>query len=256
MGVGIAIGVLVGLDADFKVPPADQRRNAHAVVVDQLQLAPLGDHHVGVLQVAVGDPGVGQLLDQVDPAARRLAQGLFVAGERPGAAPFEKRVALNPIHQDQGIPFAVAGGADALVAILEIDQAAQLAALQIGADLVIPLAPLGRFGCKNTDGERALVAGGDCLVDDRERTRPGPRLVALVLGDEALAERGIAKRQSRILQHRAEVRGQRPGHRSPLIGARGSRSFAEARAMAQAVRTVKWCASSGRSRRARRGPPE
>ena len=51
---GTAIAVLVGLDADLEVPPADKRWNTHAVVVDQFQSPGRVDHHVGMLQITVG----------------------------------------------------------------------------------------------------------------------------------------------------------------------------------------------------------
>ena len=83
----VAVRMLVRLDADFQVPPPDQRRHAHAVVVDQLQLAVGRDHHVGVLQVAVGDPGFLQFGDQVEPpggsSAKRRADPRPGSGRRP-----------------------------------------------------------------------------------------------------------------------------------------------------------------------------
>ena len=139
----VALRVLVGLHADFQVAAADQGGNAHAVVVDQLQITACGDHHVGVLQIAVGDPRVGQLPHQLDPAGGRPRQGLSVSFPAPRPDPVEQRLPLDPVHDDQRVPLAVPGRADALVAVLEVDQAVQSPGLQIPADQSVPLSPLG-----------------------------------------------------------------------------------------------------------------
>ena len=131
-----------------------------------------------------------------------------------GAEPVEQRLALDPVHEDQRIPLAVAGRADAAVAVLEIDQAAELAALQVGADQVVAFAALGRFGGEHPQGERAFAVRVDTLVDHGERARPGPGLVLLVLLDGRPLQPRIAERDPRVLQHRAEVGSQRPGHGS------------------------------------------
>ena len=191
----VAVGVLVGLDADLQVPPADQGRHAHAIVVHQLQLAGLGDHHVGVLEVAMGDPHVDQLPHQQSTQrSAAAAQGPRLPSSDAGAGPVEKRLALDPVHEDQRVPLAVAGRADALVAVLELHQAGELVALEILADQVVALAALRRFGGEDPQREvAAAVAAVDPLVDHRERPGPGPRLVPLVLLDAALRNCGSRK---------------------------------------------------------------
>ena len=212
MGAGIALGVLIRLHTDFQVAPAHQGRHAHAVVVDEFQFVGAGHHDIGMLQVAVGDVGVFQFADQGHPALGHLGEGGGVAFEGPGADPFEQRLPFDPVHEDQGIPLAVAGAADAVVAIFEVDQAGNIACFQVGADLVVAFAPFGRLGGENANGKGAPVACGNPLVDDGEGARPRTRLISRVLGDAAFAQRRVPEGVPRVLQHGTEMGGERPGH--------------------------------------------
>ena len=124
-----ALAVLIRLDAHFQVPPPDQRRHAHAVVIDQLEL-PGG---VTITLACCRSPWATELsLSSCTASSQRSAicgDGVAIAFQAAGAEPMEERLALHPVHEDQRIPLAVARRADAAVAILEIHEAIQPAAL-------------------------------------------------------------------------------------------------------------------------------
>ena len=201
----IAVGMLVGLDADLEVSPPDQRGHAHPVVIDQLDLARFSDHHIGVLQIAVGDLGVGQLAKRDHPALGHGGERLAIAGQTTGATPVEKRVALDPVHEDQRIPTAVTRRANGAIAVLESDETTDLAVFQIGADVVVAFVAFGRFGSEHSQG-KGVLDGVDALIDYGKCPRPGARLIHAVLLDAASLQLWIAKRDLGGLQHGAKVR--------------------------------------------------
>ena len=204
--------MLVRLDAHFQVPPPDQRRDAHAIVVDQLQLAGVGDHHVGVLEVAVGDPRVDQLLgaptqrSATVAMAWRLPSSDRARTHLKSVSPWTQSMRISGYHLPSPAERML------LVAVLELDQGFQLAALEILADQVVALAAFGRLGGEDPQREVAAGVGHHRLVDHGEGPGPGPRLVPLVLVDLAALQLRVAKSDPRVLQHRAEMGSQRPGH--------------------------------------------
>ena len=208
----IPMRMLVGLDADLQIPPPRQAGHAHAVVVDELQLPVGSDHHIGVLQITVGDFGRFQFGDQIQPPRGGHAQRLAVVFPAAGADPLEERLPVDPVHHDQRIPVLIAGSPNAGVAVFEIHQASDTALLKVLADCVVTLSPLRRFRREDANGQRAASLRGDPLVHDRERARPRPRLAEIVPLDGVLLERRIAECEFRLLQHRAELRRKGPAH--------------------------------------------
>ena len=65
--------MLIGIEALFQVAPTLQRRHAHAVVIDQFEMALAVDEYVAVLQVTMHDLVGGHLVDHLQP---------YVGGDR------------------------------------------------------------------------------------------------------------------------------------------------------------------------------
>ena len=171
--------MLIRLDADLEVAAIHQLRHGEAVVIDELEFARRRDHDVRVLQVAVGDAGEREFLDEPGPVASRSRQGGGIAAYAATAHPVEERFARDPVHDDERIPFPVAGRADAGGVELEADEASRPLAGQKRADGLVAFDALGHFG-----GERAKsdgVPGRVCSLEhDGERPRPRPRLAEFV----------------------------------------------------------------------------
>lgn len=185
---------------------ADQRRHAHAIVIDKFEFTAGRDHDIGVLQVAVGNLLPEELSRHRGPLPRRIEQGSCVALAAAVLYPLEERLALDPIHEHYRIALAVAQRADFVFAVLKRDQTLQPPRGDVGADLVVAAMTMRRGSGKNTDGHGSS-RGIDPLVDYRERARPGSRLTATIPLDRTRAEVRIPKSDFGILQNRLEVGG-------------------------------------------------
>ncbi len=142
----VAAGVLVGVDADFQVLPPFQQRHAHAVVIDELHPAGIGDHHIAVLEVAVGDLQRRQLANQLDPMVRKARNRLAMAVQALRAHVGIERFPFDPLHGDQRVPLAVPRRADPLLLVLERHQARHLPGSQVIGDRLVALAASARGG--------------------------------------------------------------------------------------------------------------
>ena len=225
--VGVAAGVLVRDHARFQIAASGQRRHAHAVVVDQAEMAFGRDHHVAMLQVPMHHLLLGQLADQVQPDVGGDLQGLGVSLPAAIAGPLEQRDAGHPLHDQQRVQLAVAGRADAALVIVEADDAGNIPAFQVLADRPVMLQTLVLPPIEYPDGELAAVRAV-AAVDRGEIAAAGLGLADLVHLDRALPQRRVAKGHLRVLQDASEIRNQRPrrhgklapGIRCPPVGAR------------------------------------
>ena len=97
--IRVALRMLVGIDAELQVLAAHQRRDAHAVVVDQLDLkaSVVDDHDVSVLQVAVRDLRGRKLGDRVDPELAHAGQRPHVSLQDTGSSPNRRACRRRPI---------------------------------------------------------------------------------------------------------------------------------------------------------------
>jgi len=208
--IAVAARMLVRRQTGFQVAAADQRWHAHAIVIDQPEMAFRRNHDVAVLQIAVDDFVLGQLPHQMQPDVGRDLQRLDVPFAAAVARPLEQRDPRHPFHDQQRIQFAVCRRTNAPLVIVETDDAGHRPRLQIIADRPIVFQAFILTAIENTDRELATVRP-ITAIDRGKVAAAGLGLPQLVHFDGAAPQFRIAERHPGVLQDASIIGDQRPG---------------------------------------------
>jgi len=166
-----ALGMLVGWVAYFARLFAGQRRDPHSIVVDQLDgqragLASGNEDHIAMLQIRMRNFRLAQTPSHAQPdLSQSFQQGGLV---QIVAHELVQQEAFDPVHPQRRIPLA--GNADSLIQVGEVDCKRQLGLDQMLADLAVALVQTRHFTCETFDGP-FLAAGAHVFINVRKVPR-------------------------------------------------------------------------------------
>ena len=164
--------MLIRLDADLLVFPADDCGYTHAVVVNELDLGGSGNHYIVMLQVAMGDFRTMKALYRLTPFLRDCTDRSAVVRSGSLLKPVEECVSLDPVHRDEWIPLAIRS-ADAVVGVRKWHKTSERLFAEMLEDCPIAILPFRLVGGEYPD-RLALLSWKNRPIDIRKVPRPGP----------------------------------------------------------------------------------